>query len=217
MKPYYEHAGITIYHGDCRQVLPALEAEAIITDPVWPNCPKGLLQGSENPDSLLFDMCVFLPLMVRRLTIIMRSDSDPRILLAVPERFPFPQVGWLQYVMPHYIGRVLGGNECVYVFGEPVRSALGRRVIPGNGPRVQPQDRPPNGHPCSRALKHMNWVVNWFSDAEETVMDPFCGAGTILVAAKNLGRRAIGIEIEEKYCEIAAKRLSQEVLEFGDG
>ena len=69
-----------------------------------------------------------------------------------------------------------------------------------------------DGHPCSRALIHMQWLANWWSEPGENILDPFMGSGTILLAAKNCGRRATGIEIEERYCEIAAKRLSQEVL-----
>ncbi len=69
-----------------------------------------------------------------------------------------------------------------------------------------------NGHPCPKPIGWMLWAVGLASRQGETVLDPFMGSGTTLRAAKDLGRRAIGIEIEEMYCEVAAKRLSQECL-----
>ena len=74
-------------------------------------------------------------------------------------------------------------------------------------------DRGLDGHPCPKPLLWGKGFISLFPNAD-TILDPFVGSGTTLRAAKDLGRKAIGIEIEEKYCEIAAKRLSQEVLAF---
>jgi site-specific DNA-methyltransferase (adenine-specific) len=70
----------------------------------------------------------------------------------------------------------------------------------------------PNGHPCPKPIEWMRWLVARASIEGETILDPFMGSGTTLRAAKDLGRRAIGIEIEERYCEIAVRRLQQMVL-----
>lgn len=68
------------------------------------------------------------------------------------------------------------------------------------------------GHPCPRPLNTVMYIVENYSVSRETILDPFAGSGTTLVAAKRLGRKAIGIEISEKYCRIAIDRLRQREL-----
>lgn len=213
MKPYYEQDGITIYHGDCREILPYLDVcEVLITDPVWPNCPPGALIGAERPFELFTEMLQALPGLPVRMVVVMRSDSDPRFLRSIPTSLPFFRSQILPYVMPGYIGRKLGGDEIAYSFGEPIPSVPGARVIPGHAPKIQPQGRPANGHPCSRALAHFKWLVKWWAVPGETILDPFCGSGTTLHAVRESGLRGIGVEIEEKYCEIAARRLYETTI-----
>lgn len=230
VKPYYEHAGITIFHGDCRDVLPHLSAESIITDPVWPN---NVFPSVEDPARLLCEGLSAASASIRRVTIHLGCDSDPRFLRAVPLRWPFIRVCWLDYARPSYKGRLLYGSDIAYVFGEPPKPTPGRHLMPGKfmaqrtGFKIQREIGGPTAaqknyrstktvvgrfHPCPRRIQHVQWLCNHF--AGDSVLDPFCGSGTTLVAAKKLGLFAIGIEIEERYCEIAAKRLSQEVLAF---
>lgn len=208
---------IRILHGDCRELMTDVGSpEVIITDPVWPNCPKDLLEGWDRPSDLLREALGAAPESVRRLVIVLRSDSDPRFLSAVPPRWRFICTQALSYAVPMYLGRVLGGTELAYCFGEPVPSREGFRVIPMWGPKAQPRNRPPNGHPCSRAMIHMEWLVRWWSMPGETVLDPFCGSGTIPLAAERSQRHGIGIEINREYCEIAQRRIDEDAPLFAE-
>ena len=196
--------------GDCREVLPSVIAGAMITDPVWPNCPAGAVQGADDPWGLWQDTCDALPAL-KRAVVCMRCDSDPRFLSSLPRSMPFVRSINMPYVMPGYLGRVLGGDETAYWFGEPIAVAEGRRVIPGRAPSVQPGGRPPNGHPMSRAQVHFDWLVYWASDDGETVLDPFMGSGTTGVACAKLGRPFVGIEIEPRFFDIACRRIEDAV------
>jgi len=219
MTPYYQDNYVTIYHGDCLEILPRVDySEVVLTDPVWPNCPKGMFDNINNAldaDNLFKKMTNVLKLPIR-MVVVMRFDSDPRYILRWVD-LPFFRIQILPYVMPGYIGRKLGGDEMAYCFGEPLKPTIGKKLIPGYAKKVQPFGSKKSGHPCSRALQHFQWLCDWWSDKKDCILDPFMGSGTTLRAAKDLGRKAIGIEINEKYCEIAAKRMSQEVLNFKVG
>ena len=197
--------GATLYLGDCREVLPALHADVIVTDPVWPNCPPNSVPGWDRPWQLWSEACAVMP-PVKRIITVMRCDSDPRFLQHLPP-MPFFRVVSLPYVMPGYLGRCLGGDEYAYWIGEPVRSAPGRRVIPGRAPSAQPGGRPANGHPMSRAQVHFDWLLDWCADEGEIVCDPFMGSGTTGVACARWGMPFIGCEIEPAYFDIACRRI----------
>lgn len=227
MKPYYEHAGITIYHGDCREIVSRVETESIITDPVWPNC-EHVFPGI-NAAMLLQETLRAAPPSVRRAAIQLGCNSDPRFLAAVPDRFRFLRVCYLEYAVVGYLGRIIRDAEVAYVFGDAPDSKPGARVMPGR--IIATRNNCDKGwsnkartaekvsasvakmqHPTKRLMQHVRWLCKWFGGS--SVLDPFMGSGTSAVACKDLGIRYVGIEIEERYCEIAAERLSQEVLDF---
>ncbi len=227
MKPYYEHGGITIYHGDARDLAGQLEAEAIITDPVWPN---SVFPKVENPQELLAQVLARVRSGVERIVVELGCTSDPRFLAAVPARWSMFRVCWLEYARCSYIGRVLYTGDVAYVFGNPPAARPGAMVLPGrflssrsDGRRgtgrkihksrqLEAYDRMP--HPAPRNLQHVQWLCKWFGGA--SVLDPFGGSGTTAVACKALGIPCTLIEIEERYCELAVSRLGQESLDLVD-
>ena len=233
MKPYYDREGITIYCGDCREILPQLgPAETVITDPVWPNAIGNLI-GSENPEGLFSDFLKILPRETKRLIVQLGCDSDPRFLRFVPDWLPFIRLCNLDYAVPNYKGRILYTGDIAYAFGQPPASIKGRHLLSGrcistkadpmfmrhsgrnkDGRRstAGPEDNLP--HPAPRRLEHVRWLVSQFTDKDDIVLDPFLVSGTTAVAAKYLNRKCIGIEIEERYCEIAVNRCRQMVFDL---
>jgi hypothetical protein len=205
--PYYDLDGITIYHGDCRDILPTVgSVDSVITDPVWPN-PTAELAGSEDPVALFREAAALLK--TRRLAVQLGCNSNPDILACVT--LPFFRVCWLEFVRPSYQGPLLYTGDVAYLYGQPEPSWARARCIPGRFMHTVAEARFPRAmHPCARRLTHVQWLVKWWGGP--LILDPFMGSGTTLVAAKRRGCRAIGIEVEERYCEVAANRLTQTEL-----
>lgn len=193
--------------GDCREVLPALQdVDVIITDPVWPRCATQTIPGSDRPYELWRETCEAMPSHSRTI-VVMRSDCDPRFLAPTPGQFF--RAMWLPYVIPGYLGRALGGDEIAYWFGECIRTAPGRMVVPGRGPLAQPGFKTPGDHPMCRHPAHFDWLIHWCADRGETIADPMMGGGTTGVSAVKAGHPFIGIEIHESYFDIACRRIEQ--------
>lgn len=222
MKPYYERDGVTIYHGDCREILPHLDpVDSIVTDPVWPNSSPSLV-GAERPFELLAEAAAKWPRVCQRAIVHLGCDSDPRILSAIPEALPFLRVLWLEYACPTHKGRILYNGDVAYLFGVPAAARPGHHLLPGVFISTRPDGRrvrvtkhkdwgAPNAewHPTPRRFEHVAWMMRFVAG---TVLDPFCGSGTTLEAARRAGYPAVGIEIEERYCEMAARRFDQGIM-----
>jgi site-specific DNA-methyltransferase (adenine-specific) len=195
MTPYYADDLVTIYHGDCREWMPA--ADVVVTDP-----PYGLGFRDQAWDEAVPD---WLGLARQR---------APLVMFTAPpvEAWEYPKPTWvLCWARPASNARSLAGGfnhwSPVLVYGQakfPVDLISLHAIANATERWVE--------HPSPKPVALLRWLIANGSVEGDVVLDPFMGSGSTLVAAKSLGRRAIGIEIEEKYCEIAAQRCSQEVL-----
>ena len=202
-KPYYSDEAVTIYHGDCRDIMPTLpKVDLVLTDPPYGN-------GTEYAS--YDDSQANLAGLIRDVYPLMRLAADVVLLTpGVGNMWKWPEPTWtLCWTSPAGAGSGPWGFCCwqpVLAYGKDpyLANGLGRRPDYyewGRAAEIQ------DGHPCSKPLPIMRWLVE--RGMGQTILDPFMGSGTTLRAAKDLGRKAIGIEIEERYCEIAAKRMSQ--------
>ena len=205
----------TIYTGDCLSIMREWNFPdrriAIVTDPIWPNAVD--IFGCPDPHGLLKAALDEAERFTDRVVIHLGLDSDPRFLTAVPASYKFNRSFGLRLARPHYKGRILYDRDIAYYYGEFPLSLPNRRVI-GNGQwgddtcDSNTQGKP-KYHPCPRKLSHVRYLIDRTTDPDQTVLDPFCGSGTTLVAAQELGRNFIGIEINPDYVKIAEQRLTQ--------
>lgn len=221
-QPYYTDGLVTLHLGDCREITEWLAADVLVTDPPygrawkqgdtetgrgWSDNRHGGIIGDE--DTSLRDWAL--------------EEWGGRIAVVFGDLMLAPPVGTKQ-VLPYEkaIGSGVRGAtagfrrdaEAVYLIG-PWPSGLGgrgsvlRTGVANHGGPGGPAAR--YGHPHAKPVDVMEQLISACPDG--VIADPFAGAGSTLVAARNLGRCAIGVEVEEKYCERAARRLSQMVLD----
>ena len=218
MTPYFDDGQIQIWHADCRDVLPTLDyVDVVLTDPPYGiSGSSGTLNltrakgryGGRFDDSPAYITSVVVPVvtdLIDRVPCVVLTPGN-RNLCAYPQPDSFGA-----FYQPASVGLQSFGNadaQPIYYYG---RNQLGRNMgVPCS--YVLTEQPEPNGHPCPKPIKIWRKLLANISQPGQVVLDPFMGSGTTLRAAKDLGRKAIGIEIEERYCEIAVRRLAQGVL-----
>jgi len=209
MTPYYSEDGITIYHGDCREVLPSVSADAVVSDP-----PYGISYHGGVGGNLIHSK---------------RHRKQERVVGDSEPFDPAPFLGFPSVALfgaQHYYSALpAGGTLHVWdkrgdykpVHTSDIDMVWVNRKEPGRKFRLvwrglcrEAEQNQPIVHPTQKPVRVMEWAIGL--SGQGVILDPFAGSGTTLLAAKINQRQAIGIEIEERYCEIAAKRLSQRVL-----
>jgi site-specific DNA-methyltransferase (adenine-specific) len=238
VKPYYEHAGITIYNCDCRDLLSEIEADYLVTDPPWKakssplnrHVTGGVSGRRDSPSVVYGDLGLFdapaLALAISRVKhdclILCGYKEMPELLqITVPLRGIFvwfrPNGCPVRFFPANKMDAsfiVWTGAHSTLYGTQHWPSMVFRHGIAQAGCMAVERYVDSEGYAEHPAQGPISLYLELMKPLNGTILDPYVGSGTSLHAAKNLGLRAIGIEIEERYCEIAAKRLSQEVFSF---
>ena len=225
---FHEEPGITLYCGDCREVLPMLEPESaglVLADPPY-NVGRDYGQHDDDMEAaeyhawlvevltgcadVAIDAVVFFP-GTRNVWMV------AEVLGKTPLR-PHRMLGWHRR---EFAGDKWTGGPAMcwepIIWATKVRAPTFNRIFGTVGRDFLAVDSTHGDplaalHPCPKPLPVVRWLIGLFAPAASLIVDPTSGTGTTLLVAKESNRRAIGIEIEPKYCEIAVKRLRQEVL-----
>lgn len=200
MKPYYSKDGIEIYHGDCRDVLPTLS----VCDLVDP--PYGC--GKADWDNEFPTEWYTLAKVVAETTAIITGSCG------VADSVRLVGADFVDVISARNLNGMTRGplGFCNWL----AVVVAGKKPPTGwNAFEFSVRGKMPD-HPSPKPIEFMRRIVERLTNPGQSILDPFAGSGTTLVAAKQMGLQAVGIEREEKYCEIAARRLSQRVLAFAE-
>ena len=236
MKPYYQDSAVTIYHGDCREILPDLpKVDLVLTDPPYASGARtdsnrqvrgAMLRSLEDAEWFSHDAMTtwgfqwFMRSVISELRVVLVEGCH--VYWFTDWRMTPTVYGMLE-AHGYRVNHCLTWAKTHFGMGTYWRNQHENIVFASHGkPRpMAHQDRgsvltykgvgsAKRRHPTEKPHELLTDIIR--TAGGELVLDPFMGSGTTLRAAKDLGRKAIGIEIEEKYCEIAAQRMAQEVL-----
>ena len=199
LTPYFETKLGKLYHGDCLEIMPHLDpVDLVLTDP-----PYGVDKAEWDTGYVSVE-----PMLIQKAAGVIINCGEQNIATCVnalgdnyrglfygwnKNGMTRSSLGYMNIILAVCAGKIkLGQNFCQFTIKD-----LSRKH-----------------HPSPKPIEYIKCSVNRFSEEKDTILDPFMGTGTTLVAAKELGRKAIGIEISEAYCNIAIDRLRQGVFDF---
>jgi len=191
-KPFYRDSSVVIYNADCRDILPQISDHCVdlcLTDPPYPS------QHLEYGDS---DISFLKTLHCQQLVFWSARDMFPLPFTA--KHIWDKQIGTATQYEEIY--EINGGKDWRVFSFYRMNNALSAKWVNDNY----------TGHPSQKPQRLIAFLIEELSPNANLILDPFLGSGTTAYCAKKLGRKCIGIEIEEKYCRIAARRCAQEIL-----